>query len=223
MFARVLMEPRRMRLNSLDTWRGLVIFLMMLDHVRDFFNRGALTSTPTEAGHTTVLLYLTRWITHLCAPTFLFLAGAGIRLQYEKNPVGCPPWRQYFHEARTLLCAFGSRTADSSSGPLVEKHVKRYDPAVPHDDEIPPGVSRHFTRASRYPWNHPCIAIFLRSGSHLISKVRMSRLDRARDAIDLVAATNSALAGIVEHSIFGPEFVDGRAPTRGIVFTKHVA
>jgi uncharacterized membrane protein len=84
MFARVLMEPRRMRLNSLDTWRGLVIFLMMLDHVRDFFNRGALTSTPTEAGHTTVLLYLTRWITHLCAPTFLFLAGVGIRLQYEK-------------------------------------------------------------------------------------------------------------------------------------------
>src|SRR5712671_8012293 len=80
----VLMEPRRMRLNSLDTWRGLVIFLMMLDHVRDFFNRGALTSTPTEAGHTTVLLYLTRWITHLCAPTFLFLAGVGIRLQYEK-------------------------------------------------------------------------------------------------------------------------------------------
>ncbi len=39
----VLMEPGRMRLNSLDTWRGLVIFLMMLDHVRDFFNRGALT------------------------------------------------------------------------------------------------------------------------------------------------------------------------------------
>src|SRR5690242_15485469 len=114
-------------------------------------------------------------------------------------------------------CAFGSRTVDSSSGPLVEKHVKRYDPAVPHDDEIPPGVSRHFTRASRYPWNHPCIAIFLRSGSHLISKVRMSRLDHARDAIDLVAATNSALAGIVEHAIFGPEFVDGRTPTRGIV------
>src|ERR1700704_5887574 len=76
MFARVLMEPRRMRLNSLDTWRGLVIFVMMLDHVRDFFNRGALTSTPTEAGHTTVLLYLTRWITHLCAPTFLLLGGS---------------------------------------------------------------------------------------------------------------------------------------------------
>ncbi len=80
----VLMEPRRTRLNALDTWRGLVICLMMLDHVRDFFNRGALTSTPTEAGHTTGLLYATRWITHLCAPTFVFLAGVGIRLQYEK-------------------------------------------------------------------------------------------------------------------------------------------
>ncbi|HTF62297.1 MAG TPA: heparan-alpha-glucosaminide N-acetyltransferase domain-containing protein [Edaphobacter sp.] len=80
----VLMEPRRMRLNSLDTWRGLVIFIMMLDHVRDFFNRGAMMSTPTEVGHTMVLLYGTRWITHLCAPTFLFLAGVGIRLQYEK-------------------------------------------------------------------------------------------------------------------------------------------
>ena len=85
----VLMEPRRMRLTSLDTWRGLVIFLMVLDHVRDFFNRGALTSTPTEAGHTTLLLYLTRWVTHLCAPTFLFLAGVGIRLQYEKHG---PTW-----------------------------------------------------------------------------------------------------------------------------------
>src|SRR6266403_1698017 len=115
------------------------------------------------------------------------------------------------------------RPVDSSSGPLVEKHIKRYDPAVPRDDEVPPGVSRHFTRASRYPWNHPCIAIFLRSGSHLISKVRMSRLDRAGDAIDRVAATDGALVRIVEHAIFGPEIVDGRAPTRGIVFTEHVA
>src|SRR6202047_4820182 len=106
---------------------------------------------------------------------------------------------------------------------LVEKHIKRYDPAVPRDEEVPPGVSRRFTRASRYPWNHPCIAIFLRSGSHLISKVRMSRLDRARDAIDRVAATDGAFGRLGEHAIFGPELVDGRAPTRGIVFTEHVA
>ena len=41
-----------------------------------------------------------------------------------------------------------------------------------------------------------------------------------RDAIDLVAAANGALTGIVEHAIFGPEIVDGRAPTLGIVFTR---
>src|SRR3984893_12718316 len=94
----VLMEPRRMRLNSLATWRGLVIFLMMLDHVRDFFNGGALTSTPTEAGHTTVLLYLTRWITHLCAPTFLFLAGVGIRLRRLGHREACrSSWRRGAH------------------------------------------------------------------------------------------------------------------------------
>src|SRR5579863_3888780 len=126
-------------------------------------------------------------------------------------------------EARPLLCTIGSRTVGWSSGPLVEKHVKRYDPTVPHDDEIPSGVSRHFARASRDPWNHPCTAIFLRSVSHLISKIRMSRLDRARDAIDLVAATNSPFTGIVEHAVFGPELVDGRTPARGIVFTEDVA
>src|SRR5579862_8397873 len=131
---------------------------------------------------------------------------------------------QYVRTAKESLEARrGEPRDDSSSGPLVEKHIKRYDPAVPRDDEVPPGVSRHFTRASRYPGNHPCIAIFLRSGSHLISKVRMSRLDRAGDLIDRVAATDGALAGIVEHAIFGPELVDGRTPTRGIVFTEHVA
>src|SRR5580693_1729563 len=148
--------------------------------------------------------------------------GAQSRVRQNSCRVN-PSLRQYFHEARPLLCSVGSRTVDSSSGPLVEKHVKRYDPAVPRDDKVPPGVSRHFTRASRYPWNHPCIAIFLRSGSHLISKVRMSRLDRAGDAIDRVAATDGALVRIVEHAIFGPELVDGRTPTRGIVFTEHVA
>ena len=52
---------------------------------------------------------------------------------------------------------------------------------------------------------------------------QMSRLDRAGDAIDRVAATDGALAGIVEHAIFGPELFDGRTPTRGIVFAEHVA
>ena len=50
----------------------------------------------------------------------------------------------------------------------------------------------------------------------------MSSLDRARDAIDLVAATMDAAAGVVEHAIFGEDLVDGRAPTRGVVFTEDI-
>jgi hypothetical protein len=68
----------------------------------------------------------------------------------------------------------------------------------------------------------PAIAQFLGSGNWLISKVRVSSLDRAGDAIDLVVATVNAPAGIVEHAIFGEYLVDGRAPTRGVVFTEDV-
>ena len=50
----------------------------------------------------------------------------------------------------------------------------------------------------------------------------MSSSDRARDAIDLVAATVDAFGGVVEHTIFGEDLFDSRAPTRGIVFTEDV-
>ena len=49
----------------------------------------------------------------------------------------------------------------------------------------------------------------------------MSSPDRARDAINLVTATVDAL-GLVEHAIFGEYLLDGRAPTRGVVFTEDV-
>src|SRR5207247_5545404 len=65
------------------------------------------------------------------------------------------------------------------------------------------------------------IAQFLGLGNWLISKVRVSSLDRSRDAIDLVAATVDA-PGLVEHAIFGEYLVDGRPPTRGVVFTEDV-
>jgi hypothetical protein len=68
----------------------------------------------------------------------------------------------------------------------------------------------------------PGIAQFLGLRNWLISKVRVSSPDRARDAIDLVAATVDALAGIVEHAIRREDLVDGRAPTRGVVFTEDV-
>jgi uncharacterized membrane protein len=71
------------RLRSVDAMRGLVIIIMALDHVRDFFSY-----TPysvTNLGQASVMLFATRWITHLCAPTFIFLSGVSIYLYFKKT------------------------------------------------------------------------------------------------------------------------------------------
>lgn len=76
------------RLSEIDMLRGLVIILMALDHVRDYFHSGGFTSNPLDPATTTPLLYATRWITHLCAPVFIFLAGLSAFLQARKGKTG---------------------------------------------------------------------------------------------------------------------------------------
>lgn len=71
----------RSRIDSIDLLRGLVMVVMLLDHMRDFLHREGLTGNPLDPAHTSAALYATRWITHLCAPTFVFLAGVSARLQ----------------------------------------------------------------------------------------------------------------------------------------------
>src|SRR3954463_16579110 len=73
----------RTRLESLDLLRGVAIVFMALDHVRDFFS-GALHS-PSDLDHASPALFFTRWVTHFCAPVFVFLAGTGVYLSSRRG------------------------------------------------------------------------------------------------------------------------------------------
>lgn len=70
------------RINSIDFTRGLVMVIMAIDHCRDLLHIGI---NPTDLTVTTPALFFTRWITHLCAPTFVFLSGTSAYLSYKNQ------------------------------------------------------------------------------------------------------------------------------------------
>ena len=70
------------RLDVIDIVRGLVMVIMALDHVREFYSYTSYR--PTDVTQASVFLFFTRWVTHICAPTFVFLSGISIFLYNRK-------------------------------------------------------------------------------------------------------------------------------------------
>lgn len=70
------------RLPAIDLLRGLIMVLMTIDHARDFWS--ATPYRPEDVTQASALLFATRWITHLCAPVFVLLAGLSAYLLHKK-------------------------------------------------------------------------------------------------------------------------------------------
>lgn len=74
---------QRFRIESVDAVRGVIMILMALDHTRDFF--GVPGINPIDLSRTTLALFLTRWVTHFCAPVFFLLTGTGAYLSLARK------------------------------------------------------------------------------------------------------------------------------------------
>jgi uncharacterized membrane protein len=77
--------PPAARVTAVDALRGAVMVIMALDHVRDFIHADAMAFNPLDLARTTPILFFTRWVTHVCAPAFMLLAGVGASLLLQRT------------------------------------------------------------------------------------------------------------------------------------------
>ncbi len=94
------LQPVRTRIESVDLLRGVIMIIMALDHVREFYG---VAANPTDLATTTPALFFTRWITHFCAPVFFLLTGTGAFLSLRRKSV---PQLSHFLWTRGLWLIF---------------------------------------------------------------------------------------------------------------------
>jgi uncharacterized membrane protein len=75
----------RPRITAVDLLRGLVMVIMAIDHTRDYVHHAAMAFQPEDLTRTTAAIFFTRWITHVCAPAFVFTAGLGAWFRLERR------------------------------------------------------------------------------------------------------------------------------------------
>jgi uncharacterized membrane protein len=91
------------RIQSIDLLKGLVMVIMALDHTRDYFHYSAFFFDGTDPTQTTLPIFLTRFITHFCAPAFSFLAGLSAFMIGKRKPLN---ELSSFHVKRGLWLVF---------------------------------------------------------------------------------------------------------------------